>query len=59
MIDQVALASGHRKWKMLARSTQIRAKDIHRHPQNTEQIATGDKTLYHLNQQIQITSLTT
>lgn len=30
-IEQVALVSGHRDWKMLARYTQIRAKDLHRH----------------------------
>lgn len=30
MIEQVALVSGHRDWKMLARYTQIRAKDLHR-----------------------------
>jgi integrase len=29
-IEQVALISGHRDWKMLARYTQIRAKDLHR-----------------------------
>jgi integrase len=29
-IEQVALVSGHRDWKMLARYTQIRAKDLHR-----------------------------
>lgn len=29
-IEQVALISGHRDWKMLARYTQIRARDIHR-----------------------------
>lgn len=28
-IEQVALISGHRDWKMLARYTQIRAKDLH------------------------------
>jgi integrase len=28
-IEQVALVSGHRDWKMLARYTQIRAKDLH------------------------------
>lgn len=31
-IEQVALISGHRDWKMLARYTQIRAKDLHRGP---------------------------
>lgn len=31
-IEQVALVSGHRDWKMLARYTQIRAKDLHRNP---------------------------
>ncbi|MDR6583450.1 site-specific integrase [Herbaspirillum frisingense] len=31
-IEQVALVSGHRDWKMLARYTQIRAKDLHRRP---------------------------
>ncbi|MBW9335697.1 site-specific integrase [Herbaspirillum sp. RU 5E] len=30
-IEQVALVSGHRDWKMLARYTQIRAKDLHLH----------------------------
>jgi len=29
-IHEVALVSGHRDWKMLARYTQIRAKDLHR-----------------------------
>ncbi|EJL93513.1 site-specific recombinase XerD [Herbaspirillum sp. CF444] len=29
-IHQVALVSGHKDWKMLARYTQIRAKDLHR-----------------------------
>lgn len=29
-IEQVSLVSGHRDWKMLARYTQIRAKDLHR-----------------------------
>lgn len=29
-IEQVALVSGHRDWKMLARYTQVRAKDLHR-----------------------------
>lgn len=29
-VEQVALISGHRDWKMLARYTQIRAKDLHR-----------------------------
>ena len=29
-IEQVALVSGHRDWKMLQRYTQIRAKDLHR-----------------------------
>jgi integrase len=29
-IQQVALVSGHKDWKMLARYTQIRAKDLHR-----------------------------
>jgi integrase len=29
-IEQVAVVSGHRDWKMLARYTQIRAKDLHR-----------------------------
>lgn len=28
-IEQVALISGHRDWKMLVRYTQIRAKDLH------------------------------
>lgn len=29
-IEQVALLSGHRDWKMLARYTQVKAKDLHR-----------------------------
>lgn len=29
-IEQVSLVSGHRDWKMLARYTQIKAKDLHR-----------------------------
>lgn len=29
-IEQVALVSGHRDWKMLARYVQLRAKDLHR-----------------------------
>jgi len=29
-IEQVALVSGHKDWKMLARYTQIRAKELHR-----------------------------
>lgn len=29
-IEQVALVSGHRDWKMLARYTQIKAKDLHK-----------------------------
>lgn len=29
-IEQVALISGHRDWKMLARYTQIKARDLHR-----------------------------
>lgn len=29
-IEQVSLISGHRDWRMLARYTQIRAKDLHR-----------------------------
>lgn len=29
-IQEVALVSGHRDWKMLARYTQIKAKDLHR-----------------------------
>lgn len=29
-IEQVALVSGHRDWKMLRRYTQVRAKDLHR-----------------------------
>jgi integrase len=29
-IEQVALVSGHRDWKMLMRYTQLRAKDLHR-----------------------------
>jgi len=33
-IEQVALVSGHRDWKMLARYTQIRAKDLHRVPRS-------------------------
>lgn len=33
-IEQVALVSGHRDWKMLARYTQIRAKDLHREHKN-------------------------
>lgn len=37
-IEQVALVSGHRDWKMLARYTQIRAKDLHR-PQSANQKA--------------------
>lgn len=31
-IEQVALVSGHKDWKMLARYTHIRAKDLHRIP---------------------------
>lgn len=31
-IEQVALVSGHRDWKMLARYVQLRAKDLHRTP---------------------------
>jgi integrase len=31
-IQEVALVSGHRDWKMLARYTQIKAKDLHRTP---------------------------
>lgn len=31
-IQEVALVSGHRDWKMLARYTQIKAKDLHRAP---------------------------
>lgn len=31
-IQEVALVSGHRDWKMLARYTQIKAKDLHRPP---------------------------
>lgn len=34
MIEQVALVSGHRDWKMLARYTQIKAKDLHRDGKN-------------------------
>lgn len=42
-IEQVALVSGHKDWKMLARYTQIRAKDLHRKPskqliENIEQL---------------------
>ena len=29
-IEQVSLLSGHRDWKMLARYTQVKAKDLHR-----------------------------
>jgi hypothetical protein len=29
-IEQVALVSGHRDWKMLRRYTQVKAKDLHR-----------------------------
>jgi len=32
-IHQVALVSGHKDWKMLARYTQIRARDLHAHEQ--------------------------
>jgi integrase len=32
-IEQVALISGHRDWNMLARYTQIRAKDLHKRPE--------------------------
>jgi hypothetical protein len=42
-IQEVALVSGHRDWKMLARYTQIKAKDLHR----------SEKTLKH-----QLNSLT-
>lgn len=31
-IEQVALVSGHRDWKMLSRYTHIKAKDLHRAP---------------------------
>jgi integrase len=31
-IHEVALVSGHRDWKMLARYTQLKAKDLHRQP---------------------------
>ncbi|SIT43781.1 Phage integrase [Paraburkholderia piptadeniae] len=31
-IEQVALVSGHRDWKMLRRYTQVRARDLHRDP---------------------------
>lgn len=34
-IHEVALVSGHRDWKMLARYTQIKAKDLHRSPTKT------------------------
>jgi integrase len=36
-IQEVALVSGHRDWKMLARYTQIKAKDLHR-PRTEENI---------------------
>jgi integrase len=36
-IQEVALVSGHRDWKMLARYTQIKAKDLHRMPKIDEQ----------------------
>lgn len=35
-IHEVALVSGHRDWKMLARYTQIRAKDLHRSVRTAE-----------------------
>ena len=38
-IEQVALVSGHRYWKMLARHTQIRAKDLLRHSEIIQQYA--------------------
>jgi site-specific recombinase XerD len=31
-IQEVALVSGHRDWTMLARYTQIKAKDLHQLP---------------------------
>jgi integrase len=40
-IEQVALVSGHRDWKMLARYTQIRAKDLHRTSRQTEAVNHG------------------
>ena len=38
-IEEVALVSGHRDWKMLARYTQIRAKNLHRKPAVEKRIA--------------------
>lgn len=35
-IHEVALVSGHRDWKMLARYTQIRARDLHRPSQKID-----------------------
>lgn len=35
-IEQVALVSGHRDWKMLARYLHLKAKDLHRTPLNPE-----------------------
>lgn len=35
-IEQVALVSGHRDWKMLRRYTQVRAKDLHRDAHRAE-----------------------
>lgn len=37
-VEQVSLVSGHRDWKMLARYTQIKAKDLHR-PSDTAPIS--------------------
>jgi len=35
-IEEVALVSGHRDWKQLRRYTQVRAKNLHRHPLHDE-----------------------
>ncbi|WP_042298936.1 site-specific integrase [Paraburkholderia kururiensis] len=35
-IEQVALVSGHRDWKMLKRYTQVKAKDLHRPPHHQQ-----------------------
>jgi integrase len=40
-IEQVALVSGHRDWKMLARYTQIKAKDLHRNLDEGQRSATS------------------
>jgi integrase len=37
-IHEVALMSGHRDWKMLARYTQLKAKDLHRRPVNNQPV---------------------